>query len=111
MLEERASRQEYEDTEELMQWRSISQDCTNELWKELRGSEEEKVLEKYKVLVGLPALKPGAGLLARKKTGTWPKRECVCAREKGAEHLRVNFRVYVLCMMKPRFMAQCWLWH
>ena len=49
MLEETAHRQECEDTEEIVLCRSISQDCVDGLWKELCGTLEEGVLEKYKV--------------------------------------------------------------
>ena len=35
--------------EEMVQWRSIRQECTNDLWKERRGKIEEKVLEKFTV--------------------------------------------------------------
>ena len=44
MLEGRGNKQE---NEEWMQWRSISQDGTNELWKEWCANMEEDTLEKY----------------------------------------------------------------
>ena len=46
LLEETASKQECEDTKELVQWRSISQ---KGMWKEPCGTVGEEVLEKYKV--------------------------------------------------------------
>ena len=44
-LEETANRQ---DTKEMVQWRSISEECIDELWKELCGTTEE-VSENYNV--------------------------------------------------------------
>ena len=38
MLEETANRPECEDTEEMVQWRTISQEGTDWLWKELCGT-------------------------------------------------------------------------
>ena len=55
------SRQEPEDTEEMMQWRSISQDGINELWTELSGNPEEEVLEKYKVEEAVTSAYQGRG--------------------------------------------------
>ena len=49
MLEETASRQECEDTNEMVQWRSVCQQGIDGLWRELCGTTEEEVLEKYKV--------------------------------------------------------------
>ena len=47
ILEEDANRHSYEDTEETVQWRCISQECiAARLWKELRGNVELDVLEK-----------------------------------------------------------------
>ena len=37
MLEEVASKQEYEDTEEMIKWRNINQEGVDALWKELCG--------------------------------------------------------------------------
>ena len=47
MLEKEANRQEYRD---MIQWRNISQDGINELWKEFCGKMEEEVLEKYRAV-------------------------------------------------------------
>ena len=49
MLEDVADRQGFEDTEEMVQWRSIGQERVKDLWKELSGKMEEEVLAKYKV--------------------------------------------------------------
>ena len=48
-MEEAANKPESEDTEEIVLWRSINQEDTDDLWKELCGQMEEEVLEKYKV--------------------------------------------------------------
>ena len=42
MLEETANRQDYEDTKEMVQWRSISQEGIDGLWKEQCGTMEER---------------------------------------------------------------------
>ena len=39
--------QQCEDTEDMVQWRSTSQECINDLWKELCRKVEEEALEKY----------------------------------------------------------------
>ena len=50
MVEETANRMECEDTKEMVQWRSITQEGIIELWKELCGNmEEEEVMEEYRV--------------------------------------------------------------
>ena len=48
MIKEVASKQEFEDTEEMVQWRSISEEDMHELWTALCRRMEEEVLEKYK---------------------------------------------------------------
>ena len=40
-------RGEHKQAEEMVQWRSISQEERNNMWKELCGTVEEEVLEKY----------------------------------------------------------------
>ena len=47
MTKEVASKKEFEDTEEMVQWRSISEEDIHELWTALCGRMEEEVLEKY----------------------------------------------------------------
>ena len=49
MPEEVASEQECEDTEEMRQWRHVSQERRSEMWKELCGKMEEEVLERLKM--------------------------------------------------------------
>ena len=49
MLEEVASKPEFEDTEDMVQRRSMSQEGINDIWKECCEKMEEEVLEKYKV--------------------------------------------------------------
>ena len=49
MLEEVASKLEYEDTEEMIKWRNINQEGVDALWKELRGKLEEELCEKFKL--------------------------------------------------------------
>ena len=49
VLEEAANRQDFEDTGEMVQWRRISQEGREDLWKELCRKMEELVPEKYKV--------------------------------------------------------------
>ena len=41
--------EECEDAEGVVRWRSISQEGSDELWKELCGTMAEEVLEKYEV--------------------------------------------------------------
>ena len=48
-MEEKTSNRENKDTDEIVQWRTIIQEETNHRWKELFGTMEEEVLEKYKV--------------------------------------------------------------
>ena len=47
MLEEKANTQDYDDTEEKMRWRYISQYGINEMWKEVCGIMEKEVLDMY----------------------------------------------------------------
>ena len=49
MLEEVGCRQEFEETEEMVRWRSISINEMSIFWKEVSGRMEEEVLEKYNV--------------------------------------------------------------
>ena len=49
-MEEKASKHEFKDTEELLQWRSINQEGMNNVRKSFRKI-EEAVVEKYKVEV------------------------------------------------------------
>ena len=49
MLEEVGNRQEFEHTEDIVQWRSIIQKGRNDNWKALCRKMEENVLEKFKV--------------------------------------------------------------
>ena len=48
MLQESASRQESEDTKEMVQWRGNSQEGIVGLWKELCDTLEEDVMDKCK---------------------------------------------------------------
>ena len=48
MLEEVKSKREFEDTKEMVQWRSITQKEVDNQWKELCGAMEEEVLDNYK---------------------------------------------------------------
>ena len=43
MLEKNACMQEFEDTQEMRQWRNISPEGIDEMWKELCGKIEEEV--------------------------------------------------------------------
>ena len=45
MLDEAAKRQEFEDTEEMVQWRSINQEDINNFWKEMCEKMEESLGE------------------------------------------------------------------
>ena len=47
MLEEVANLQDFEDAEDMVQWRSICQEGINDLRKELCGKMEEEALEKF----------------------------------------------------------------
>ena len=47
MLEEVVNKQEYQDTEEMTQWKNVSHECIGALWKELCGQMTE-VFETYK---------------------------------------------------------------
>ena len=47
--EEAANMEECEDAEGVVRWRSISQEGSDELWKELCGTMAEEVWEKYEV--------------------------------------------------------------
>ena len=49
MIEEIANNQECQDTKDMVQWRSTSQEGIDGTWKELCGTVEEEVLEKCKV--------------------------------------------------------------
>ena len=49
MLEEVTSRREFEDTEEMVQWRSINQEEVDNLWNEMSEKMEEEVEEKHRV--------------------------------------------------------------
>ena len=49
MMEEKTSKYELKDTEEVVQWTSVNQGGVDNLWKELCGQMEEVFLEKYKV--------------------------------------------------------------
>ena len=49
MLDQVANWYKIEDTEEMVQWRSIRQEGFHDLWKKPRGKMEEEVLEKKKV--------------------------------------------------------------
>ena len=45
-MEETASKQEFSDTEEMVQWRSINQEGTNHVWKQLSETMQQEVLGK-----------------------------------------------------------------
>ena len=49
MLEEVAGTQSFENTKEMVQWRSINQEGINHLWRELCEGMKEEVLVKYKI--------------------------------------------------------------
>ena len=50
-MEEKGSKQEFNDTEDMVQWRSINQEETDSVWKKRSWTLEEEVLEKFKVEV------------------------------------------------------------
>ena len=60
-LGEVASRQECENTEEVVQWRSIKQEGINDLWKDLCERVERKVLEKFQERRGQERYVQGRG--------------------------------------------------
>ena len=87
-MEEKTSKREFKDTEDMVQWKSINQEGLDNLWKELCGTMEEEVPEKYKVYENKRGADKGRGERSELRTVQSSKKD-----RKWRENMFLSFSV------------------